>query len=191
MHRYTNKKIKQKNKTILIFSILIITIITLGYILINNLFIKPSGSENITTKLNTESDFLDWFIDFDNLYKKKVKSPKYSLTKESFEKINNFLNNNTESNIYFKDNIYYLDESTTIELDIYTRSLRYTKYNNDTKTEILEINLINGKYYVQLVNSKYIYKISFNKDKVSTKKEVNKKEVIIENSIYSKKDFEW
>ena len=28
--------------------------------------------------------------------------------------------------------------------------------------EILEINLINGKYYVQFTNSKSLYKISFN-----------------------------
>lgn len=106
----------KRKKTILIVLISIIIIILLSYITINNLYKKTTGNENITTKLNTETDFLNWFIDFNNLYNKKVNSPKYSLTKEMFEEINKFINNNEESNIYFKDNIYHIDEFTTLEL---------------------------------------------------------------------------
>ena len=51
-------------------------------------------------------------------------------------------NNNEENNIYYKDNIYYFNNNTTIELDVNTRSLRYTKYENEKAIEILEIRLL-------------------------------------------------
>ena len=192
MHKYINKKnIKIRNKSISTISIIIIIIILFSTIIITSKLLKPSGNENITTKLNTETDFLNWFEDFDNLYNRKIKYPKYSLTKEVFEKINNYINNDNNNNIYFKDNIYYINNTETIELDVNTRSLRYTKYHNNKTNEILEINLINGKYYVQFTNSKSLYKISFNKDIITKDKEDNNKQVIIKDSIYGKKDFNW
>ena len=56
----------------------------------------------------------------------------------------------------------------------------------------MEVRLINGKYYVQLVNSKNLYKITFNNKKVRNKKYRNKeKEVIINESIFNNKEFKW
>lgn len=179
-----------KNKKIIII-IAIIILIPITYLIVNNI-LKKESNENVTTKLKSDSDYLNWFIDFDNLYEKKVKTPKYSLTKESFEKIYNLLNNNEENNIYYKDNIYYFNNNTTIELDVNTRSLRYTKYENDKAIEILEIRLLNGKYFVQLVNQKYLYKITFNKDKVTNKKYKNKgNEIIIKDTIFNNENFNW
>ena len=105
---------------------------------------------------------MEWFIDFDKLYKQNVKSPKYSLTEKSFQEIYNLLNNEEIKDIYYKNSVYYLSNNITLELDVNTRSFRYTKYKDNSKIEILEVRLINGKYYVQLVNSKNLYKITFN-----------------------------
>lgn len=193
MRKQSKKKtIKKRNRTILLIVIICFIIIPISYIFIYNIINKPSGKENITTKLNTDEDFLEWFIDFDELYNKKVKSPKYSLTKESFQKISNLLNNENTTDIYLKDNLYYLEDNITIELDVNTRSFRYTKYDNNNITEILEVRLLNGKYYVQLINSKYLYKITFNKNKVSNKKYKNKEQtIIIKDSIFGNKEFNW
>ena len=193
-----NIKKKNKKRTITITSILIIILIIIptSYIFIYNIKNKPSGKENITTKLNTESDFLNWFIDFDNLYHKKINSPKYSLTKDSFQKIYNLLN----INIYFKNNTYYIDNNITLELDVTTRSFRYTLYennqndsnNNDKKIEILEVRLLNGKYYIQLINKEYLYKITLNHKQVKKNKSKNKNNLItIKNSIFNNKEFDW
>ena len=183
--------INKRNKIfIIILLVLILIIIPISYIFIYNINNLPSGKENITTKLKSDADFLNWFIDFDNLYYQVVKSPKYSLTKDSFVRITNLLNNEGEENIYYKDNIYYLSDDITIELDVNTRSFRYTKYENNNKIEIFEVRLLNGKYYVQLVNSKYLYKISFNKKKVKNKKYKNE-EVIIKDSIFNNQEFSW
>lgn len=193
MRKQSKKKtIKKRNRTILLIIIICFIIIPISYIFIYNIINKPSGKENITTKLNTDEDFLEWFIDFDELYNKKVKSPKYSLTKDSFQKISNLLNNENTTDIYLKDNIYYLEDNITIELDVNTRSFRYTKYDNNNIIEILEVRLLNGKYYVQLINSKYLYKITFNKNKISNKKYKNKEQtIIIKDSIFGNKEFNW
>lgn len=180
-----------KTKKIIVLVALFIFLLCV-FLYIHNNYIKYNTHENITTKLNTDSDFLEWFIDFDKLYNKIVKSPKYSLTKESFQKISNLLNNEEISDIYYKDSIYYLSDNMTLELDVNTRSFRYTKYKDNSKIEILEVRLINGKYYVQLVNSKYLYKITFNNKKVKNKKYKNKeKEVIIKETIFNNKEFKW
>lgn len=193
MRKQSKKKtIKKRNRTILLIVIICFIIIPISYIFIYNIISKPSGKENVTTKLNTDEDFLEWFIDFNELYNKKVKSPKYSLTKDSFQKISDLLNNEKNTDIYLKDNIYYLEDNITIELDVNTRSFRYTKYDNNNIIEILEVRLLNGKYYVQLINSKYLYKITFNKNKVSNKKYKNKEHtIIIKDSIFSNKEFNW
>lgn len=193
MRKQSKKKtIKKRNKTIILIIIICFIIIPISYIFIYNIINKPRGKENITTKLNADEDFLEWFIDFDKLYNKKVKSPKYSLTKDSFQKISNLLNNEKTTDIYLKDNIYYLEDNITIELDVNTRSFRYTKYDNNNVTEILEVRLLNGKYYVQLINSKYLYKITFNKNKISNKKYKNKEQtIIIKDSIFGNKEFNW
>lgn len=183
------KEHKTKKIIILIFLLISLSII---FLYIHKNYIKYNTKENITTKLNTDSDFLEWFINFDDLYKKNVKSPNYSLTKESFQKIYSLLNEEEITDIYYKDSTYYLSDNTTLELDVNTRSFRYTKYNDTNKVEILEVRLINGKYYVQLVNTKNIYKITFNNKKVKNKKYRNKeKEVIINESIYNNKEFKW
>lgn len=199
--RINNKKKKEINNKITInILIILFIIIPISYIFIYNTINKPSGKENITTKLNTDSDFLQWFIDFDNLYNKKINSPKYSLTKDSFQKIYNLLNNNNETNIYFKNNTYYIDNNITIELDVNTRSFRYTKYENNQNTsnkdnnklEILEVKLLNGKYYIQIINKEYLYKITLNHKQVKNKKYKNKNNsIILENSIFNNKEFNW
>lgn len=190
--RSKKKTIKKRNRTILLIIIICFIIIPISYIFIYNIINKPSGKENITTKLNTDEDFLKWFIDFDKLYNKKVNKPKYSLTKDSFQKISDLLNNEKTTDIYLKDNIYYLEDNITIELDVNTRSFRYTKYDNNNIIEILEVRLLNGKYYVQLINSKYLYKITFNKNKISNKKYKNKEQTIfIKDSIFGNKEFNW
>ena len=193
MRKQSKKKtIKKRNRTILLTIIICFIIIPISYIFIYNIINKPSGKENITTKLNTDEDFLKWFIDFDKLYNKKVNKPKYSLTKDSFQKISDLLNNEKTTDIYLKDNIYYLEDNITIELDVNTRSFRYTKYDNNNIIEILEVRLLNGKYYVQLINSKYLYKITFNKNKISNKKNKNKEQTIfIKDSIFGNKEFNW
>ena len=193
MRKQSKKKtIKKRNRTILLIIIICFIIIPISYIFIYNIINKPSGKENITTKLNTDEDFLKWFIDFDKLYNKKVNKPKYSLTKDSFQKISDLLNNEKTTDIYLKDNIYYLEDNITIELDVNTRSFRYTKYDNNNIIEILEVRLLNGKYYVQLINSKYLYKITFNKNKISNKKYKNKEQtIIIKDSIFGNKEFNW
>ncbi|MCI6932950.1 MAG: hypothetical protein MR765_07520 [Tenericutes bacterium] len=180
-----------KNKKIIILIFLLISL-SIIFLYVHKNYIKYNTKENITTKLNNDADFLEWFIDFDKLYKQNVKSPKYSLTEKSFQEIYNLLNNEEIKDIYYKNSVYYLSNNITLELDVNTRSFRYTKYKDNSKIEILEVRLINGKYYVQLVNSKNLYKITFNNKKVRNKKYRNKeKEVIINESIFNNKEFKW
>lgn len=171
----------KKYKKIIII-ILLILLIPIIYILITNYLSKPTGNENITTKLFNDTDYLSWFIDFDTLYQEHIKSPKYSLNKDIFESINNYLTNNNNTNITYKNNTYYID-NITLELDVNTRSLRYT--NN---LEILEINLHNGKYYIQYKDNTYLYKIILNKNIHKIKKYKNKD---ITSSIYNTNNFTW
>ena len=180
------KNEKQK-KILIVLCLLSVVIMFLCYPFYVSLRNKPTGKENITTKITTESDFLNWFIDFDKLYNKTVKSPKYKLKKEIFEEVYVFHTNENNTNIYFKDNIYYIDNSTTLELDVNTSSFRYTD-----EDEILEVNLLNGMYYVQLINNHDIYRIKFNKNGVKKSKEKNKEnKVIVNNSIYGTNNFDW
>ena len=175
-----------KNKKIIILIFLLISL-SIIFLYVHKNYIKYNTKENITTKLNNDADFLEWFIDFDKLYKQNVKSPKYSLTEKSFQEIYNLLNNEEIKDIYYKNSVYYLSNNITLELDVNTRSFRYTKYKDNSKIEILEVRLINGKYYVQLVNSKNLYKITFNNKKVRNKKYRNKeKEVIINEDCITK-----
>lgn len=169
-------------KLIIIILIILILLIPIIYILINNYLAKPTGNENITTKLNEDTDYLYWFIDFDNLYQKNIKSPKYSLNKEIFQEINNFITNEKDNNVLYRDNTYYINNKS-LELDVNTRSLRYTNDN-----EILEINLLNGKYYIQYQNNNYLYKIILNNRNKKIKKYKNKK---ITSSIYNNNNFTW
>lgn len=184
---FKNKNFKKKKIIIIILCLLFFTIILFSYPFFVCFKNKPSGKENVTTRITTESDFLNWFIDFDKLYNKKRQLPKYKLKKEIFEQIYIFHTGEDSTSIYFKDNIYYIDNSTTIELDVNTLSFRYTD-----KNEILEVNLLNGKYYVQLINKNEIYKIEFNKDFVKKTKQRNKEnKIIISNSIYGTNNFDW
>lgn len=186
------KKFNKKYVIIISILVFIFIIIPLSYIFIYNIVTKPSGEENVTTKLSIETDFLNWFIDFNKLYNQKIKTPEYSLTKDAFLKVNNLLDSNIEDDIYFKDNIYYIEDDITLELDVNTRSFRYTKYEDEKIIEILEVRLLNGKYYVQLVDEKYIYKISFNKKMEKNKKIKNKQsDVKIEESIFKVENFNW
>ena len=172
--------------SILIAIVLIILIVT-ALLKHND---KKYLNENTTTTLKSDADFLDWFIDFDNLYQKKVKSPKYSLKKEHLKLIKDLLNNKPVENITFYNNTYKINDNIDIELDVNTRSLRYTKYNKKDIMEILEIKIKNGKYYVQLANDNKLSKIVFSRKYY--KKETNKIEKVkIKNSIYGTEDFKW
>lgn len=181
---------KLTKKTIIIFILIITIIITSSIILTNNLT-HHNNNENITTKLNSDTDFLNWFIDFDKLYNKKIKNIKYSVTSNMFEKVVKLLNEDNYTEISYKDNIYYITDNDTLELDTNTRSFRYTKYKDNKKIEILEVNLINGKYYIQLVNTTDIYKIILNNKTLKKKHYKNKESVIIKESIFNTNDFNW
>ena len=91
------KEPKTKKIIILIFLLICLSII---FLYIHKNYIKYNTKENLTTKLNNDADFLEWFIDFDKLYKQNVKSPKYSLTEKSFQEIYNLLNNEEVKDIY-------------------------------------------------------------------------------------------
>ena len=151
---------------------------------------KNNLEENVTTTLKTDEDFLNWFIDFDKLYNKKVKKPYYTLTKEPFELIKKLLNNEDTQNVTYYDNKYIINNDINLELDVNTRSLRYTKYKDKNIIEIMEIRLKNGIYYVQLAKKNELYKISFNNE--SSKKKKTKIETVkIKNSIFSTKELKW
>ena len=78
-----------------------------------------------------------------------------------------------------------------MELDVGTRSFRYTLFDNDKVNYIIEVRLINGKYYIQSINKNNIYRIIFNKDDIEKMVYKNDKEVKIGKSIYGEKEFSW
>lgn len=192
------KKLVKKEHIKKIITIILVIISSIGLaITIFDFFDKKLDSnENITTKLNNDTDFLNWFIDFDKLYRKKISFTNYSLKQETFENINKLLNEeNNDNTTYFRDGIYHINDYETLELDTTTRSLRYTKYNNNDYTipnEILEIRLLNGHYYIIIAKEKYTYKIILNNNYVKKKKIKNKNNSIyIKNSIYKVDEFTW
>lgn len=192
MKKTHKPKRKLKKWVKFLIALIIIMIIIICSISIYDLSNKPKGNENITTKLNTDSDFYNWFVEFDNLYQSKIPDINYSLTPSMIEQISKFLSEEENNNITYKNNIYYIDEYNTIELDTYTRSLRHILYNDQKEEiEILEINLKNGKYYIQLVTNKYIYKITLNNNKQKIKQNKNKGNVEVSNSIFNTLDFKW
>lgn len=186
-----NKQLNTDRNLLIGGSVVVVSLLIIGVINIVQLINKPTGDENITTVLKSDRDFLEWFIDFETLYNSKVGTPTYSLNENIFKEINSFLDGETASRVSFKDNKYLLDDGS-LELDVNTRSLRYVKYNKEIILELLEVNLINGKYYVILITKDWEYKIRFNKDDVKIKKTKNKKEeVTIEERIFRVNDFEW
>lgn len=192
------KKLVKKEHIKKFITIILVIISSIGLaITIFDFFDKKIDSnENITTKLNNDTDFLNWFIDFDKLYRKKISFTNYSLKQETFENINKLLNEeNNDNTTYFRDGIYHINDYETLELDTTTRSLRYTKYNNNDYTipnEILEIRLLNGHYYIIIAKEKYTYKIILNNNYVKKKKIKNKNNSIyIKNSIYKVDEFTW
>lgn len=191
MNKSYKKILKEKTNIKNIILVLTVIIILLTSTFIYNLYKIPKGNENITTKLNDDSDFLNWFIDFDKMFKQNINNINYSLTSDMFKNINNYIQGEN-SNVSYKENIYYIDEYNTLELDVNTRSLRHTKYNKDNKKiEILEVNLKNGKYYIQLVNTKNIYNITLNNKILKKNKIKNKGNVEVSESIYKTLDFKW
>lgn len=186
-----NKQLNNDRNLLIIGIIVVVSLSLIGIISIIHLINKPTGYENITTLLKHDRDFLEWFNDFDMLYNNKVKVPEYSLNENIFKEINSFINGKNESRISFKDNKYLMNDAT-LELDVNTRSLRYIRYNKEIIIELLEINLINGKYYVILITEDWEYKIRFNKDDVKIDKAKNKKKLIaINKRIFGTNDFEW
>lgn len=179
-----------RKKWLKIISILIIIILIL---LLTAGLLKHhqnNRKENITTILKSDEDFLNWFKDFDKLYKNKIKRPKYSLNEKIFEEINKLLNNEEVKNITYENDKYIINNNTYLELDVNTRSLKYTKYKDKKIIEILEVRLKDGKYYVQLAKDKHLYKILFNnKDSKIDKKEIKKIE--IKKSIYATEKLKW
>lgn len=183
MKKVINTINKYKFYILLFIGIIGITFFSITfYDIVYKMFNKDT--ENLTIALNDDTDFYNWFIQFDELYNKKreLSYPKYSVNKEMFQKISNLLEN--KSDITYKDSKYYLNDNETLELDCTTRSFRYT----NTKTnEIMEVNLINGKYYIQLLTNDKLYKITLN-NKTINKKEKKSKDY---SSIYSLNDFNW
>ena len=189
-----------KKRTTILLIILIITtfILSLSFIknkvnipLLNSIF-NFNKKENVTTILKSDEDFLEWFNDFNKLYNKKRNNnyPSLKIKKEYFEEIQKLLQEK-ETNVYYKDGKYYLNNNETLELDVNTRSLRHTITKDNKIEEITEIRLINGLYYIQTINKKYIYRITFNKDNIGLKTYKNDKEIEIKQSIYQTKEFKW
>lgn len=144
-------------------------------------------TENLTVILYDDTDFYDWFVQFDLLYnnKKDFSYPRYSVDKNMFLEIANSFNNDT--NIKYRDGKYYFDDSYVIELDCSSRSFRYTMYVEDSAIEIMEVKLINGRYYMQLIKDKKLYKIILNKN------DINKREENINDyvTIFGVNEFKW
>lgn len=178
----------KKYKLYVILTIILILFIFVFYNKIYYLFNKKT--ENLTITLNNDSDYYKWFIQFDELYNKKKDSsyPKYSVNNDMFLSIYNLLDNT--SNITYNNGKYFINNNETIELDCNTRSFRYIKSNNDSIIEIMEVNLSNGKYYIQLIKDNNLYKIILNKDNIS--KKVNKiNDYNNYKSIYGINEFNW
>lgn len=194
MRRHRGIKNINHRKKIVTYIIVILLLFCFIIPFYKDFFNRIIPKENVTTKLNNDTDFLNWFIDFDKLYKKKVTFINYSLKKDAFETVNKLLNeeNKDMKDVYFKNGIYYINNNETLELDTTTRSLRYIKYKNNKIKEILEVRLLNGHYYVIIAKDKYTYKIIFNNNSIKKKKLVNKNDSIsIKNSIYKVNEFIW
>jgi len=178
---------------ILLIIIIILILSRFNITIINNIF-NIKKSENLTTKLKSDDDFYEWFIEFDKLYKKKKGKnyPELEVNKDMFKSICDLLENK-ESKIYYKDGKYYVSDEETIELDVNSRSIRYIKYKEDNIIEILELRLVNGKYYIQLVNSDYLYRIYFNKNDINKITYKNKDNIYIDNdqSLFQTESFKW
>ncbi len=155
-------------------------------------YINGNKTENLTVKLRSDEDFLNWFSCFINLYNEKKDSsyPDLIVNEDDFKIVNEILNNEEEVNFY-KDGKYYISDNETLELDVGTRSFRYTLFDNDKVNYIIEVRLINGKYYIQSINKNNIYRIIFNKDDIEKMVYKNDKEVKIGKSIYGEKEFSW
>lgn len=180
---------------IFIFTFLIFTILFIlskfNFTILKDI-ISFGDSENKTTILKDDTDFLEWFKDFNSLYRKEKgrNYPNFTVNEEMFEGINNLLNNK-ESDTYYKDGKYFVSDNETLELDVNTRSFRYTKYKENNIIEITEVRLINGIYYIQLVDKEYIYRITFNKDNIDKITYINDKDVFIGVSIFQTEEFKW
>ena len=155
-------------------------------------YINGNKTENLTVKLRSDEDFLNWFSCFINLYNEKKDSsyPDLIVNEDDFKIVNEILNNEEEVNFY-KDGKYYISDNETLELDVGTRSFRYTLFDNNKVNYIIEVRLINGKYYIQSINKNNIYRIIFNKDDIEKMVYKNDKEVKIGKSIYGEKEFSW
>lgn len=176
---------------ILILTIIISILSNFNLTVIKNIF-KTNTSENITTLLKEDSDFYNWYMQFDKLYKKKKGKnyPELSLNNEMFNNISKLLNNE-KTNIYYNNGKYFISDIETLELDINTRSIRYIKYKNNIPIEITEIRLKNGLYYLQIIDKNYLHKITLNKDNITKKRYVNDDDIIIKNSIFQTENFKW
>lgn len=189
-----------KKRTIILLIITIVTtfILSLAFItkktnipILNKIF-NLNKKENITITLKSDEDFLDWYNDFNKLYKKKKNNnyPNLKIKEQYFEEIKKLLQEK-ETNIYYKDGKYYINNNETLELDVNTRSIRHTITKDNKNIEITEIRLINGLYYIQTINSKYIYRIVLNKNNIELITYKNDKEIEIKQSIYQTKEFKW
>ena len=178
----------KKYRLYVILTIVLILFIVIFYDKVYDLFNK--STENLTVTLNNDSDYYEWFSQFDKLYNKKKNNnyPSYSVNKDMFLSIYNLLNSN--SNITYDNGKYFINDNETIELDCNTRSFKYVKSNDNNVIEIMEVNLSNGKYYIQLIKDKMLYKITLNKNSID-KKEKKINDYNNYNSIYEINDFKW
>lgn len=178
---------------ILVIILVLFVLSKFNFTILDNIFSK-GDTENLTIILKTDNDFLEWFKDFNTLYQKKKgrNYPDFSIKEEMFESIKDLLEEK-ESSTYYKDGKYFVSDSETLELDVNTRSFRYTKYKNDKTIEIMEVRLINGKYLIQLINNNYLYRISFNKSNINKTMYKNDNNVRIEDdeSIFQTVNFDW
>ena len=97
---------------------------------------------------------------------------------------------NSDANITYDNGKYFINNNEIIELDCNTQSFKYVKSIENNIIEIIEVNLSNGKYYIQLIKDKVLYKITLNKDSIS-KKEKKINDYNNYNSIYGINDFKW
>ena len=178
----------KKYRLYVIFTVVLLLFIVIFYNNVYDLFNK--STENLTVTLNSDSDYYEWFSQFDELYNKKKNNsyPSYSVNKDMFLSIYNLLN--SDANITYDNGKYFINNNEIIELDCNTQSFKYVKSIENNIIEIIEVNLSNGKYYIQLIKDKVLYKITLNKDSIS-KKEKKINDYNNYNSIYGINDFKW
>ena len=99
----------KKYRLYVIFTVVLLLFIVIFYNKVYDLFNK--STENLTVTLNSDSDYYEWFSQFDELYNKKKNNsyPSYSVNKDMFLSIYNLLN--SDANITYDNGKYFINNN--------------------------------------------------------------------------------